>query len=330
MPRDKDFKRHVRRRMDETGERYMQAREQLRGGDGPIAWHLAGGRPDAYEAAVETGGPAPGARVDVLRCVGDPGRDFGTLLHRVPAAGMEGRRVRFSASVRGEDVASWAGLWMRVDGRERRALAFDNMGHRPLQGTFDWRQVAVVLDVPAAADSISFGLLLTGRGTVRLAGPRLEPVGPEVAPTGAGAVDGWMLAGDRREAYRLVSEPSETPDARGAVSVLRSVSDPGRGFGTMMTTVAAEPHRGRRLRLSAVVRGDDVVSWAGLWMRVDGRERQALAFDNMQDRPLRGTFGWTSVSVVLDVAEEASTIAYGVLLHGAGTVRVTGAELAGT
>jgi hypothetical protein len=43
-----------------------------------------------------------------------------------------------------------------------------------------------------------------------------------------------------------------------------------------------------------------------------------LAFDNMQDRPIKGTSGWTRHEIVLDVAPEATFVSFGILLNGAG------------
>ena len=50
-----------------------------------------------------------------------------------------------------------------------------------------------------------------------------------------------------------------------------------------------------------------------------------LAFDNMEDRPIKGTSDWTRYDVVLDVAKEAKGIAFGILLKGEGTVWLSGA-----
>ena len=54
-------------------------------------------------------------------------------------------------------------------------------------------------------------------------------------------------------------------------------------------------------------------------MRVD-KQRDPVAFDNMQDRPIKGTTGWQSYAVVLDVPQDATGIAFGILLGGTGAV----------
>jgi len=52
-------------------------------------------------------------------------------------------------------------------------------------------------------------------------------------------------------------------------------------------------------------------------MRVDQGESM-IAFDNMQDRPIKGTTGWQRYDVVLDVPKDATGISFGILLAGTG------------
>jgi len=57
--------------------------------------------------------------------------------------------------------------------------------------------------------------------------------------------------------------------------------------------------------------------WAGLWMRVD-KGPNMVAFDNTQNRSIKGTRGWQKYAVVLDVPQDATGIFFGVLLTGSG------------
>jgi hypothetical protein len=58
-----------------------------------------------------------------------------------------------------------------------------------------------------------------------------------------------------------------------------------------------------------------------LWMRIDGAdEARPLAFDNMEDRPIKGSTDWAAHSVVRDVPPDATVIALGALLAGKGHV----------
>jgi hypothetical protein len=66
---------------------------------------------------------------------------------------------------------------MRVSGADQRVLSFDDMSTRPLRGSQDWRDVAVILDIDPAAASISFGLRIAdGAGQVWMDSVRFEEV----------------------------------------------------------------------------------------------------------------------------------------------------------
>src|SRR5262249_18322168 len=81
----------------------------------------------------------------------------------------------------------------------------------------------------------------------------------------------------------------------------------------------AEQYAGKRLRFTAFVKSEGVQDWAGLWMRVD-KGKESVAFDNMQDRPIKGSNGWREYAVGLDVAQNSSGIFFGVLRSGCGAV----------
>ena len=79
-------------------------------------------------------------------------------------------------------------------------------------------------------------------------------------------------------------------------------------------------YEGAKVTLTGYVKSENVTGSAGLWMRIDPR---ALAFDNMQDRPIKGTTGWTKYEITLDLhASEASKIVVGALLVGKGKIWV--------
>lgn len=81
--------------------------------------------------------------------------------------------------------------------------------------------------------------------------------------------------------------------------------------------IRADAYRGKRLRLSGYVMTRDVADTAGLWMDVQGGGG-STGFDNMQNRPIRGTSGWTWYDVVLDVPANSAGIGFGLFLQGRG------------
>jgi hypothetical protein len=150
-------------------------------GEFPAAW--GGGGKDyelAKDSSVKHGGKASG----MIRSTADPPTGFGTFTQGVQAEKFRGKRARLSGWIRSDGVAGWSGLWMRVDGKEKGGIAFDNMNDRAVKDTSDWAQFQVVLDVPAEAEQIYFGCLLVGKGKVWVDDMSLETVGADVATTG--------------------------------------------------------------------------------------------------------------------------------------------------
>ncbi|HEY3880525.1 MAG TPA: hypothetical protein VGM12_18180 [Trebonia sp.] len=189
MPNNKDLKRLVRARMDETGQNYTQALTALlsetRLDPLPDGWFTAGSRPAEYAAGLLPVTSAyEGKRVIRLwfRAAASPG-GFGTVMQSFDAARYRGRRVRFSAVLRGQEISDWAGAWLRVDAAGRTRM-LDNMNDRPLRGSAGWTEAASVLDVAEDAASLHLGVLLAGAGAVDLARPRFEVVGTDVPVTG--------------------------------------------------------------------------------------------------------------------------------------------------
>ncbi len=107
---------------------------------------------------------------------------FGGLSQSFRADQYRGKRVRFSAFVKTQDVTTGAGLWVRVDGNGG-VLAFDNMSNRFIRGTADWTQASIVLDVPADAVGIAIGLIMPGAGDAWIDDATFEVVGSDVAST---------------------------------------------------------------------------------------------------------------------------------------------------
>ena len=119
MSQNKDFKRLVRARMAETGENYTQALTALLGETRldplPDGWFTAGSSPAEYAAGVlPTDSAYDGKRVIRLRFrATTPPGGFGTVMQSFDATRYRGRRVRFSALVRGQEITDWAGAWLR-------------------------------------------------------------------------------------------------------------------------------------------------------------------------------------------------------------------------
>jgi hypothetical protein len=150
----------------------------------PRGWYVTESAPRHYEAGVDEKAPCEGTRSAYLRSSTQDPDAFGTFMQAFSAKDFRGKRLRFSASVRHQDVAGWAGLWMRVEGSDsKQPLAFDNMQSRALRGSHGCQRFDVVLDVPPEATTIMAGLIMSGTGQAWIGGVRFETVDTTVKTT---------------------------------------------------------------------------------------------------------------------------------------------------
>jgi hypothetical protein len=148
----------------------------------PEAWMLGGESPAAYQAGVDYSETSSGKGAKFLRHVkdGGEGKSWSSLTQQIAADNFRGRRVRFQAKVKTRDVDDWAGLWMRVDTKDVHSAAFYNSQDKPIKGSVDWQARSVVLDVPADAEVVLFGLINAGAGEAWMDELSLEIVGDDV------------------------------------------------------------------------------------------------------------------------------------------------------
>ena len=144
----------------------------------PPSWHMTGNNPDKFTAGVDTSPEGRGAKF--LRSKTNDPDAWAGLVQTVQAQRYLGQRVRFRARLRTESMSKWAGLWMRVDTREGKMLAFHNTQNQPVKGTTGWQERSIVLDVPADAAQILFGAIGAGTGQVWMEPVAFETVGRNV------------------------------------------------------------------------------------------------------------------------------------------------------
>ena len=154
--------------------------------------------------------------------------------------------------------------------------------------------------------------------TAKLRSETTPIASPPSAKSSSNRPKGWFLAGSNPEDYDWGIDQNEMLRGKGSC-YLKSRKSP-RGFGTVMQMFKANSFLGKRLKLTGSAKSEGVEDWAGLWMRVDGPANKVVSFDNMSDRPIRGTTGWTKYQVVLDVPDDSVNIAFGLLLKGTGQV----------
>lgn len=126
---------------------------------------------------------------------------------------------------------------------------------------------------------------------------------------------GWARRGGRPEDYAMTVDRSDCHSGQ-ACAHIRFTGDVTLGFGTLLQAFRADDYRGKRVKMSAWMKTKEAKR-AQLWMRLDG-VRKTLGFDNMGDRPVRGTTGWNRYEITLEVPQNTMGVCFGALVSGSG------------
>ncbi len=128
----------------------------------------------------------------------------------------------------------------------------------------------------------------------------------------------WYQAGSNTKDYKVGTDTNKGYTGTKSAFIESTIPSPA-GFSTLMQYTNVSEYKGKRVKMTAYVCSENVTGWAGAWFRADKNER-SVAFDNMSNRAIKGTTAWTQYSIVLDIPEDATNMAFGVLLAGAGKV----------
>lgn len=138
---------------------------------------------------------------------------------------------------------------------------------------------------------------------------------------------GWFMGAGGNLGKYASSLDHDGPLEGAACARLSSQSATPAEFATLMQAANAASFIGKRVRFTAQVKSKDVAGSAYLWFRADRADGASIAFDNMQNRPIRGSTDWQLYSLVLDVPESATVLAYGIGLSGSGTTWLDAAQI---
>jgi Peptidase family S41 len=144
------------------------------------------------------------------------------------------------------------------------------------------------------------------------------------APTAAlPAASDWR--NDRASSGYVMEAAGRATDPGGATITLRAPAQAATSGGTS-STIPADTVRLKRLKLSGELQAAGVSVGASLWLRID-KGPAMLMIENGTGDALKGTTDWTSRVISLPIPPEATTVVFGVLLRGEGSVTVRNLRL---
>ncbi len=141
-------------------------------GSGSPAWYKNGDKAYAYDFITQN---VKKEQVLHLRSNQESVKGWGTIMQNISSKPFKGQKVKFTASVKTEDIKGWVGLWMRVaDSETNEIFAYENMISEAIKSTQDWKDYSIILEVDPNSDLISYGILLNEAGKVWMKHAKLE------------------------------------------------------------------------------------------------------------------------------------------------------------
>lgn len=150
----------------------------------------------------------------------------------------------------------------------------------------------------------------------------LDVARAEEKPTGGISSEqpnSWLLRSNNLADFELLPERVEPWSGEVSAALSSKTAEPS-SYATLAQPIQAKSFKGRSANLTAWVRNQDVVNWAGLWLRADRADGAVIAFQNMEDRPIRGNNGWSQISLTMIVPLDADVLVYGAILNGSGKI----------
>jgi len=135
-------------------------------------WYKNGDKAYAYDFVTQN---IKKKQVLHLRSNQESVKGWGTIMKNISSKPFKGKKIKFTASVKTEDIKGWVGLWMRVaDTKTNEIYAYENMVSHAIKNTQDWRDYSIVLDVAPESDIVSYGVLLNEAGKVWMKDTKVE------------------------------------------------------------------------------------------------------------------------------------------------------------
>lgn len=75
---------------------------------------------------------------------------------------------------------------------------------------------------------------------------------------------------------------------------------------------------GKRISVTGWIKTKDVQGWVGAFVIIVGKDGRHFQYDDMSDRPIRGTKDWQQVEIVTDLPDEPCMVYFGPDLYGPG------------
>ena len=103
-------------------------------------------------------------------------RQWNTAMQLIKPNELLGKRIKFSAWIRTQDIDGYASLWLRVD-KDNGTTDLDNLSDKVIRGNTGWKKYEIYMNIPYNTEGIGFGLILQQNGKAWIDDVSFEVIG---------------------------------------------------------------------------------------------------------------------------------------------------------
>jgi hypothetical protein len=146
-----------------------------------------------------------------------------------------------------------------------------------------------------------------------------EVAAPPPKPAPIQIPNDWLLRGSASKNYELRSDRATAFTGNYSAVLISHDKDVSPNLsGSGIQAVLAAPYIGKRIELSAMLRGENIRSAGSVWMYVTDPSRVIIAYQVAQMSASVDPAEWTRYRVVMDIPFHGEVLAYGFTLQGKG------------
>jgi len=126
--------------------------------------------------------------------------------------------------------------------------------------------------------------------------------------------------------YKVTSDSLVKHSGRRSMRMELSDTTGASRYACISATIPAI-YEGKKIELRAWVKLEHVSDFMGLMLRIDNEDNDVLAFENLQQKRIKGSKDWALYSVKLNLPKDAVTIFAGPILAGTGKLWIDDVEM---
>lgn len=258
-------------------------------------------------------------------------RDYVFVRNELLVNNYKGQRVQLSSYIKTEEITDGASLWIWVEGVGRgNILFFDSMPFRRIQGTSDWYQEALVIDVPNEATRLYIGATLNSSGKLWIDQLLVEPVAPDTPLTGIpgqvslfengdfeDALNGWLLA-TQDENYTVEIDSETAFNGAHSVFIEGATTAEEGSAEWVMQHLDIRPYRNQNILISGQFKTNSLSDSSSLVFLAESLNWTVPNANRLKSQELSATNQWQELSIIFPVHRQAESMILAFGLSGEG------------